>query len=97
VNTHHEQLRNKGMNVRKPIFNPEINWGHIGTMIAIAVPTVVFGANMKASVETATRTIERHERILERMADTQLELSKTQAILSQRLEDHMKSYPSSVK
>lgn len=77
--------------MKKPIFNPEINWGHLLMAVSFLVPAVLYGFSVAADMKVVKRELERHENIIVKLSELQTLGMQNQAVLVQRFSDHLET------
>ena len=73
----------------KPKFDSTITLGHILMFLGFVIPAVTYGVGFASRVSAMEKDVARHENLLNKINETQVTALQTQALLGQRLADHL--------
>ena len=76
--------------MKRPIFNPEINWGHLTVVGSIIVSAIVYFAAFSTDFRVMKNDVARHDKMIEKILDIQNQETINSSKLNQLLEDHIK-------
>lgn len=73
----------------KPVFNPEINWGHILVAVSFLASVAIYSATATTDIKSLQRDVAKHDSQIAKLIDTENEIAKAQVVISTRLADHI--------
>ena len=76
--------------MKRPIFNPEINWGHLTAVGSIIVSAIVYFVAFSTDFRVMKNDVARHDKMIEKILDIQNQETINSSKLNQLLEDHLK-------
>lgn len=83
-----EQTLKKGF-MGKPVFNPEVNWGHILVAASFLASVAIYTSTATTDVKHLQRDVAKHDAQIAKLIDTENEIAKAQLVISTRLADHI--------
>lgn len=76
--------------MKRPIFNPEINWGHLTVVGSIIASAIVYFAAFSTDFRVMKNDVARHDKMIEKILDIQNQETINSSKLNQLMEDHIK-------